>query len=58
MNSESSTSGIIIGILVVIVIAIVAWIAYTQGFFQAKEEVKDDASGIQINLGSRGDTTQ
>ncbi len=52
MNNESSSStGIIVGVLVVVVIAVVGWVAYSQGFFQAKEETKNDDSGFQINIG-------
>ena len=55
-NESSSTSGIVIGILIVVVIAIVAWVAYTQGFFQAKEEKPEDTSGLEINIGGSTDT--
>ncbi len=47
----------VIGILVVAVIGIVGWIAYSQGFFDAKEQV-DDTKSIEINLGGSSDTAQ
>jgi hypothetical protein len=56
MNNESSNTGIIIGILVVVVIGIVAWIAYTQGFFAAKDQAKDSGS-LQIDLGGSSKTS-
>jgi flagellar basal body-associated protein FliL len=57
-NNESSSTGIIIGILVIVIIAIVAWVAYTQGFFKGKEDTKE-TPGLQINLGgSSSDTEQ
>ncbi len=56
-NNESSSMGVVIGILLVVVIAIVAWVAYTQGFFKVKEETKDDAS-LQINLGGSSSDTE
>ncbi len=51
MNNGSSTNGILIGILVIIVIAIVAWIAYAQGFFKAKQQQPDNSAGVHIDLG-------
>ncbi len=45
MNNNS----FIVGILVVIVVIVVGYLAYTQGFFQAKSEEAE--SGLQINLG-------
>lgn len=43
----------IVGILVLVVIAVVGWLAYSQGYFTGKEE---DKSGLEIKLGSpRGD---
>ena len=48
-NTESSSTGILIGILIVVVIAIVGWLAYSQGFFTAKQQAPQ--SGVQINLG-------
>jgi hypothetical protein len=38
----------LIGVLVLVVIAIVGWVAYSQGYFMGKEE---DADGINIELG-------
>ena len=49
MNNGSSTNGILIGILVLVVIVIVGWLAYSQGFFEAKEE--NSGGSLQINLG-------
>lgn len=47
-------NSVLMGILVVIVIAIVGYLAYSQGYFMGREEVNQD--GINIELGSpRGD---
>ncbi len=43
-------NSVIVGILLVIVIAVVGYLAYTQGYFTGKEE--EDQSGINIDLGS------
>lgn len=58
-QKESSSTGIIIGILVIVVIAIVAWIAYTQGIFSGKEEVENtnDSTTLEINVGGDTDST-
>ena len=56
MNNESSSStGIVVGILVIVVIAIVAWIAYTQGFFDSKDT--QNGGSVQIQLGGSADST-
>ena len=47
MNNNSNS--FIIGIIVVILIVIVGWLAYSQGFFRAKEQT--DSNGVQIKLG-------
>lgn len=39
----------IVGILVLVVVAIVGWLAYSQGYFMGKEE---EGAGLEINLGS------
>ncbi|MEK7646269.1 MAG: hypothetical protein AAB381_01050 [Patescibacteria group bacterium] len=56
MNNESSGTGMVVGILVIVVIAIVVWIAYTQGFFMGKEE-GEDKGGLEINLGGSTDSS-
>ena len=56
-ETKSSAVGPVVGVLVLVVIVIVAWIAYSQGFFQAKEEVKDEP-GININLGGSSDANR
>ena len=38
----------LVGILVLIIVVLVGWFAYSQGYFAAQEE---DQSGLQINLG-------
>lgn len=52
-NNGSSTTGIMIGILVIVVIAIVAWIAYAQGYFGgAKQQAQPaDSGSVQLNVG-------
>lgn len=44
----------VIAILVIVVIAIVGWIAYTQGAFDAKTEENTDQNGIEIQIGGGG----
>jgi hypothetical protein len=48
MNNQSSGTGFIIGIIVVVVIAIVGYLAYQQGFFKAKTQ---DSNGIEVKIG-------
>ncbi len=48
---NQSSSSVIIGILVVVVIAIVGWLAYSQGFFDAKEQQEEEKGGLEINIG-------
>ena len=43
----------ILGIIIVAVIVIVGWLAYTQGYFQGSEE--NDADGIEIRLDGSSD---
>lgn len=43
-------NSIIVGILVLVVIAIVGYLAYTQGYFMGREE--EPQEGINIELGS------
>ena len=38
----------LVDILVLIVIALVGWFAYSQGYFAAQDE---DQSGLEINVG-------
>ncbi len=55
MNSESSSTGMVVGgIVIIVVIAIGAGIAYTQGFFRGQAEVQD-ARGLEIQLGGTTD---
>jgi len=44
----------IVGILVLVVIVLVGWFAYSQGYFQGAETEKAD--GLEINIG--GSTEQ
>jgi hypothetical protein len=53
MEKQSSGMGVIVGILIIVVLAIVAWVAYTQGVFTGKQQ---NTQGLEINLGG-GDTT-
>jgi flagellar basal body-associated protein FliL len=55
MNNESSSTGIIIGILVVVVIAIVGYMAYSQGYFKAKTQ-DTNTNGVNIQLGGTTNT--
>jgi hypothetical protein len=48
MNNQSGGMGFIIGVIVVIVVAVVGFLAYKQGFFDAKTQ---DSSGIEIKVG-------
>jgi flagellar basal body-associated protein FliL len=58
MNNNGSSTGIIVGILVIVVIAIVAWIAYAQGFFQAKQQPQtQDSAGVHVDLGGSSNTS-
>jgi hypothetical protein len=45
-------NNVVVGILVLVVIAIVGWVAYTQGYFQGEEEAD---TGLEINLGGSSD---
>lgn len=38
----------LVAVLVVIVVAIVGWLAYSQGYFQGAEETPDEGLEIQI----------
>lgn len=51
MNNQSSGSGVIIGVLILVVIIIVGWLAYSQGFFDGKDQPKEEGASLQINLG-------
>lgn len=48
MNNQSSGMGFIIGIIVVILVGVVGFLAYKQGFFEAKTQ---DSNGIEVRLG-------
>ena len=54
MNDNGSSTGVLVGILIVVVIGLVAWFAYSQGYFKAKEQ-KNDGGSLQINLGGSSD---
>lgn len=44
-------------IIVLVVIVLVGWLAYSQGYFQgADEQQEEDTSGIEIQLGGSNDT--
>jgi len=45
-----NSTGAIVGVLVLVVIAIVGWLAYSQGFFNGAAE--EDESGLEINIGT------
>ncbi len=50
MNNQSSSTGVIIGVIVVAVVAIVGWLAYKEGFFDAKTQ-DTNSGGIEVNVG-------
>ncbi len=47
MNNQST--GVIVGILIVLVVIVVGYIAYDKGYFEGQEE---DSTGVEIKLGS------
>ncbi len=53
MNKHTSSSGnsAVVGILVLVVILIVGWIAYSQGFFEGKAAEDQNGGSLEINLG-------
>jgi hypothetical protein len=50
MNEQSSSTGVIVGVLIVVILLIVGFLAYKQGLFTGKSE-NTDSNGIEINLG-------
>jgi hypothetical protein len=48
MNNGSSSTGVVVGVLIAVIILIVGFIAYKQGYFEAQTE--ENTSGIQVNL--------
>ena len=50
MNNGSN--GVIIGVLVLVVIGIVGWVAYSQGVFDGAEE---SDQGLEIQIGGASD---
>lgn len=48
MNNSSTSNGFIVGILVLVVIILVGFLAYNQGYFKANTE---KPKGVQIQLG-------
>ncbi len=55
MNDQSSSSGVIIGVLIVLVVLIIGFIAYKQGFFQGSSTTNDNNPALQIQLSGSGD---
>ena len=56
MNNNDSSMGMIVGILVVVVILIVGFIAYKQGFFKGTAETPTQ-NGIQVQVGGNSPST-
>lgn len=55
MNNQSSSTGVIVGVLIVLIVLIVGFVAYKQGYFEGKET---ESNGIQIQLGGSSDANQ
>jgi hypothetical protein len=53
MNKGSSSNGVIIGILIVLVVVIVGWFAYNQGWFAGRQQ---DKGGVEVNIGGSSDS--
>lgn len=58
MNEKSSGSGAIIAVVIIIIVAIVGWLAYNQGYFTAEEEINDNNSGLNIEIGAGGESNE
>lgn len=43
----------VVGILVVVVLALVGWVAYSQGYFDRAEQ--EDTNGLNIEIGGASD---
>lgn len=54
-NNQSSSTGVVVGVLVVAVIAIVAFLGYKQGFFSGKSS-EPTPNSLQINVGGESNT--
>lgn len=52
---QNNTNSTLIAVLVIVVIGIVAWIAYDRGVFTGREQAEDNGGGLEINLGTGGD---
>lgn len=48
MNKGSSSNGMIIAVLILIVVVMVGWLAYSQGWLDSKQEKSD---GIEVKIG-------
>lgn len=48
MNNESSGMGVIVGVIIVLIVLVVGFIAYKQGIFTGQ---KDDTKSIDIKVG-------
>lgn len=44
----------VIAVIVLVIIGIVGWLAYSQGYFDRAQQ--EDTNGIQIELGGSSDT--
>ncbi len=54
-NNSSNSNGVLIGIIIVVIIAIVGWLAYRQGVFTGgAASTNNDSAGVQINLPGSG----
>ena len=53
-NSSDNSLGIIIGIILIVIIALVGWFAYSQGFFNgaAKNDTNDGTIKVEVTGGS------
>ena len=50
MEQKSGGSGAIIAVVILILVAVVGWLAYNQGFFSGKTQ-DDTSGGLEINIG-------
>ncbi|MES3004846.1 MAG: hypothetical protein V4690_01885 [Patescibacteria group bacterium] len=48
MNNGSSSNSVLVGILIVVIIAVVGFLAYKEGYFKAEQE---DTNGIELQIG-------
>ena len=54
MEEKSSGSGAITAVVILILVAIVAWVAYSQGLFTGSKDSSPD-NGVKIEVGGSGD---